>query len=780
MNDILVITQSGLNAAANANAGGFLIDILQFKIGDSTIAPTTSDTDIKGDILYAGNIAFVEVASEATARFTCDLPAEILGVTTDLSLKEIGLYLDSNVMFARGVFSNPPIKMPGIALRISAIITATNCDLTVINVGIGEFSSIPATAFVRRLPNPALCQHNAIAVLDQADNPVAQYSGSIAIRYGAGNSRWGFIGYDLVYNGNPDGFGITPSTLTIDMLTSHVTFLDNETVIIQVITGPGVGESRRFRYQELNKNFVEAEDSPFTSVSIASVIAVWKKQGGISSTFYGDLLPPRKGIPKDWVLICGDPDPKKPEWAPPYTGGDSITTLYYPPSRLVFKLIYLTGDGKKFDFDLNLTDNMFPENVCYTLVSLQGILQTRQAYEIRGTKIVFSEPPNPGMAIEIWLAYREVSSGNRIKCQTFPFVISATTVYKLVGSDLPLTKENIFVSLGGLKQFNNSYNYDATTNELTFTELPPEGTKMEVTTLTSMTVDGYSSHLHNYDFYSTDTDLTELPLAEVPESKEYIFINVSGIYLHRDNYSLQGNRVILSSFIKKGRPISVTLVKNKIATGTLATNLSGVVVDGLLNVDNLQLIRHNAYPVIIPLPRLIVKGGPGIDVKGEYPYYTISSSLADGLKSSSSSRFSTLHSSEDSEEIMYTYRLHYTESILVQVTADFSARLGPGFMSTNGGEYIEYVIGFRLAGNREPVYGRRIKGSGHGGFSYLTGSEFAYANASLSQIFDFILDNNPSGYVDLIAKMRVKNGRISDYKSLLTINFNSLTLPNFK
>lgn len=117
--------------------------------------------------------------------------------------------------------------------------------------------------------------------------------------------------------------------------------------------------------------------------------------------------------------------------------------------------------------------------------------------------------------------------------------------------------------------------------------------------------------------------------------------------------------------------------------------------------------------------------------------------------------------------------------MVIQVLVDFAAILGPGFVSPDGLEIMQYVIGFRTTSAREPEYGRDIKGTGEAGFSSLPGSsnERAFSNASLSQVFEVNKENIPAGYIDVVVRMRVRNANISKYGSKLTLNFNIVGTP---
>ena len=143
--------------------------------------------------------------------------------------------------------------------------------------------------------------------------------------------------------------------------------------------------------------------------------------------------------------------------------------------------------------------------------------------------------------------------------------------------------------------------------------------------------------------------------------------------------------------------------------------------------------------------------------------------------------FNNQHRIVNAEEIIYTQRVNFKGDVIVKATADFNARLGPGFTSANGLENIEFVLGFRTHSLNEPEYGRNIKGTGSSGFNVTNPEQqgtYAYADKSITQSWNVLKANNPTGAIEIVAKMRVRNGRVSDYGSALTINLVVDVSPN--
>ena len=241
--NVLQITQDGLDAIADANAGGFLINVTNFMVGSSSTAPTIDDKALEGTIYYAGAISVVEVISSGVAQFTLDLPP---GNTASYVITELGLFLDNGVMFARGVFANPTEKDTTVGVRLFAIVTATNCNLTTINATLGDVYSIPSVAMVATLPAPNTSSCNTIAVMDLNYNLDNTSAGSIAIKYGEGGLMWSFLGYSRLYFGAPDsatGQILTAKQFNVAAMIANAkpAFVNNELVVVQVVSGSGQG-----------------------------------------------------------------------------------------------------------------------------------------------------------------------------------------------------------------------------------------------------------------------------------------------------------------------------------------------------------------------------------------------------------------------------------------------------------------------------------------------------------------------------------------------------------
>jgi hypothetical protein len=421
--------------------------------------------------------------------------------------------------------------------------------------------------------------------------------------------------------------------------------------------------------------------------------------------------------------------------------------------------------------------------------------------------LLFSENLPIGAEVELWYAYRETdttnnsaNTGARTIAKTFKrgdnLLQNGDRKFYLYdpdgnpATDIPDSSDSLFVSIGGIKQFNNTFSYVASASPAPYIEFhdkPPVSVAIEVTTLHQQTRTDTRDCcvLINNDFYSYDNPIADIELSDIPNTantgesvNSYVFVNVSGVYIHRDKYTVIGNRILFSNMIAKRRPISVTFLKNMTVNGSQSTDLRGVVTNGLVSSDYIYLERHGQLPVKMPIPRVNIQSGDGILVSGSYPDIVLSlSPNSSQANQAFSGRHIDLYSQEDVEEIIYTYRFSYKRPVLLMLTCDFSCRLGPGFMSQYGREYIEYSIGVRSGAGREPAYGRRIKGTGEAGFSYLSktsdnayDADYAYANASISDSYEFRPTTASGGYVDVVARMRVLNAAITEVHSYLSAN----------
>ena len=276
MTDKLILQDAGLRAINNANAGGILVDPVFFRGGDSGLSPLMENaTDILGNVLIQGGIHHVEVASANSARFFFTLDGN--SVEQETEIKELCVYLSGDILLGRCVFTEPVILVPNELYEISVVLATTRADLSTINVALGDYESVPVTPFLYRLPAPAATQFNTIMVANGIQNTAGGDSPVMAMRHGAGAFQWGFTDHTRVYSAKPKT--ATTSSFTI---TSSVTFVDKERVIVHVVAGTGLGQTRRFYFEASNSSFIEADGRNLVDLANCT-IAIWRAKSGAVS-----------------------------------------------------------------------------------------------------------------------------------------------------------------------------------------------------------------------------------------------------------------------------------------------------------------------------------------------------------------------------------------------------------------------------------------------------------------------------------------------------------------
>tara|TARA_B100000700_G_scaffold101966_1_gene114993 strand:+ start:44419 stop:46740 length:2322 start_codon:yes stop_codon:yes gene_type:complete len=770
--NVIHITDLGLRAANNAKKGGVLINVVTFKLGDSSEQTRDTDEDIRGETLYKGSIYLIEVLDTHAVRFTFELPDHAIP-EDGLYIREVGLFMDDNLMFGRCVFEQPYFLHEKRGARLHAVLVTTRVDPGVINVNMGELASLPSTPSVDRLPDPETGYCNTLAVLNMIDNSDGTTSPGYAIRYGPGSLLWGFCGFDRVFSGNPDA-GATGEEFRVEALTAAMRFRNGEVVIAHVISGPARGASRKFYYVMGTDSFVDKDGVPVAGLDEGGVIAIWRRIEG--STNGGAEYPPKMaGVPPDWVLTRGVGN--LPVWAPPRNTGQNMNTLYVSPGKLRISTLNDVGTGQSHRYSLG---NVVLKDVNHCITALGGVTQHKSAYDVTGSELEFADSIPPHASIDARLITKEPGSGTYTEIVTDSYIGDGEKRrFKL--SEPVESSEYVFSYIRGLLQATTSYTYDPSTQEIVFVSPPSEGLSIEFSSLVLRQEEGYSTTVLSTTVITVgDTLFVELPVE--PQSKDHTFVSISGTHIHRDLYTVVDNKVVLSSAARGGLEIEVVVFHNILSDGTPQSNLKGVVTDAVLTSKSLKLLRHDTHPVVLPIPTVDLVAGNGIKVSGQHPVYKIESTLAQQFNETTNFKVSTLRRQEDSEEIIYTYRVNLTSDLMLQVSVDFSAVLGPGFISPDGMELMQYVIGFRTTSSREPDYGRDIKGTGEAGFSSLSGNtnERAFSNASLTQVFDVVRDNIPAGYIDIVARMRVRHANISKYGSKLGMNFNIIGSPLIK
>jgi len=130
-------------------------------------------------------------------------------------------------------------------------------------------------------------------VLDELTDYHGKPSGSLAVKFGSGSLNWAFVGYTRMYTGVPESVSST-SDFNLDIESSAGFWLnDNEVVIVQIISGPGAGESRKVKYNKTSA--FEVLEKPFSALTAQSNLSIWRS--------YKNLLPTRSPEIPDYFML---------------------------------------------------------------------------------------------------------------------------------------------------------------------------------------------------------------------------------------------------------------------------------------------------------------------------------------------------------------------------------------------------------------------------------------------------------------------------------------------
>jgi hypothetical protein len=768
MTDKLILQDVGLRAIQNANAGGILVDPVFFRGGDSGLSPTIENaTDILGNTLIQGSIHHVEVASANSARFFFVLDGNSVEVETEI--KELCVYLTGEVLLGRCVFSEPIVLIPNELYEISVVMTSTRGDLTTINVAYGDYESLPMTAFLYRLPAPAATQFNGILVANGKVNSAGGDSPVLAMRSGAGAFQWGFTDHTRVYSAKPKT--ATTSSFTI---TSSQVFVDKEVVIVHVVAGTGQGQTRRFYYEAANGSFIESDGRNLTDLANCT-IAVWRQTGG-SQLGGGSGLPDKTNVPEDWVLISGPGE--APVWGPQKSGAKVLNTLYTAPGRLDINILNYIGNGQEARYSIG---DLIVENANFVYPALGGVTQHRTAFDVNASEVEFAEKISAAVPIDLRIFTKASSTGTRLEFTSDHHTGDGQKVRFKMSQPIADVKF-LFAFLAGTLQQMSAYTYDPQTNEIVFAEPPLAGLPLELRSFRQVLATGYSTRITTQTYMITGETLY-LVLPFKPQTKEQVFLSHQGTHVHDDLYTIVEDTLILTGSLQDGVEVEVLIFDNVEAQGTENTNLKGVVYDGFLSYKSLKLLRHGMSPITLPIPAPNFEAGDGIRLTGQYPTLRIENTYAAAAQDDPITVHTNLITEKNANQVLATHRVEVENNMLIQVSCDFSVRLGPGFMSTQGLENIEFVVGMRSTNTKEPDYGKQIIGTGQAGFSSITGTEnaaaMAYANASMTRIFEIEKDNHPAGFVEVVGKMRINNANVSQFPALLTLNISVTKIPKW-
>jgi len=163
----------------------------------------------------------------------------------------------------------------------------------------------------------------------------------------------------------------------------------------------------------------------------------------------------------------------------------SNTAVATPPATaaIVTSVDTFTANGTGQTFVLSQT----PYNINATVVNINGATQQKSSYTLSGNTITLSEIVPNGTIIEVSTNYNAANTGTNsgaLVSTVDAFTANGnTTIFTL--SSAPVNKNYTFVNIDGIDQQKSTYSI--TGNVITFSTAPPNGTSVEITSISSQT-----------------------------------------------------------------------------------------------------------------------------------------------------------------------------------------------------------------------------------------------------------------------------------------------------
>jgi len=549
----IVVTDQGLQAIRNADAGGFLIDLTDFKLTEETnFTPNVLDNTLAGNPIYTGKISNIEALGSSSIKLTLSLPKNF-PTSGSVFISEVGIYLVSGELFAHGKLSSPFEKTSEFGFDIYVIVSAARLG-DVINVTDARSCSIAATPHVRTLLSPQESLQNAVSVLDEGTDYRGNPTGSLAVKFGSGSIHWSFIGYHRVFSGSP-GSVTNSGSFNLDIETQAGFWLnDNEIVIVQVISGPGAGESRKVRYNKIS-SFTVLEKN-FSSLSSQSVVSIWRKDY--------EVLPSRDpSIPDHFMLMKGT-----------NTWGEQVTLA--PAGALLPYRFSVRGNGTDFlDIPVSTISHLdtlvTPESLT---VHRNGKVVSPSQYALlynaqgRPYKIQFASATLLTETYDILIfSYDATSTGASVYLYEAVYSANAETTFAL-----PIIPDTVE---GGLLAYLDGElvtNYTIVGASAVFSS--PVVGELALVPFASYKELGISARLHRVTVTATSGQLSVGSGTTISQKKDTL-VYVNGKYVKKDLYKIQNNTDILfNEPLASGDLVDITVFYSDIVT-PISTTVSG-------------------------------------------------------------------------------------------------------------------------------------------------------------------------------------------------------------
>ncbi|QYW03077.1 hypothetical protein pEaSNUABM14_00117 [Erwinia phage pEa_SNUABM_14] len=761
--DALRLTPQGEQAVANANAGGIAVQPVSFKAGDYIGSnPSEVPEQLLGNELASGALSYVQVLSENSARFIFDIK---LTYAAGEQLKRVGelmIMLKDNRPFGHVVLQEPIIAVPNSVSRVSLLIHLTQDVQKILAVEMADYTSIPSVATLENLPSLNDNVFNVVSVLDMHINSDGSKSPGQASRYGAGSYYWAFSEHDRVFSGQITSTGfINANTFKIPSLTS---LKEGETVLVQTIAGTGAGACRHFKYT--NQQLVNL-DSAIPFVSAQTSIAVWRRITNPTTPSAGIPWPANNDVPSTWGLMRGADN--EPYWGP--VGGSRQTTasLFVPPGKMLFSSVVTTATPDALRYQL--TEIL--DSSTDLFVGTSGVLQPRTAYSVQEDQLLLSSYPEQQMLLDLRQFRIEPSQGHVVLFELYEGVGDGQTTQFSLGSQVIESADMVFCVVGSTWQPSTVYKIN-NGNKITLTQAIPSGQKYSFYVARYEERANWSTRMRVSQYrlpYDADTYI--LPTS--PLNKAHVVATMGGLTIHPSDFTVVGNSLQTVSPIPADTLVEITIFENVMAVGSKDSSVDGVIIDVIPTPTGFMFKRQGLSPIDVPMfvPEIIQ--GEGIKISGEWPNITISNTQALAEEADPKNMYNIHQDVEDSEELTITQRIEFKKGVMLTCVADFQCQLGPGFKATSGKEHIEYVLSYKTPGLAEAEYGRGLKGTGSSGFNVVDSTEnlteiIAYSNVSITQMLVVLAENQPQGFIDIVAKVRISNAQITSYGSKLIGN----------
>ncbi len=526
----IVTTDAGRNATANADQGGFLVDLVSFAVTERDVAQlSVADTALEGTPVFSGDIQSIEVVSAATVRCLLYIPPG-KPITGNWNLREIGIYLKTGELFGHGRFRTPFVKSGEFGVRIYVYVTCARLG-EVVNLAVGSTVSLDS-GLVRGLPDPGVCGTNAIVVQDGSTVDALTSAGNLAVRYGATGAKWAFLGHDLVYRGIPSSVG--PNFLGLDPTVKGGFWVnDNEVVTIHISSGHGAGESRRCRFTKDDNKFTVLEKN-FSNLGLDSIFNVWRETK--------HQLPSRTAdIPEYFMLGHGRNTWKKEL--------DSVATATYDLSQMQIQFI---GNGTAtYNFPAAIPTSALTKHEMQVFVN--GERQGVDDFNILVRSLSFTLPPAVGDEVCVVCYNHVTSTGSALVFLSadYPVYTAGTRLFQL--PNIPDNKDRLMVFVNNL--FVHPSHFNLIGSAVKFTDLDPVGV-VSVVVASCFAEKGAKSEVTQINAHVTSgtVDIT-VPVTKF--EKRNTFVHVEGKLITQDLYTTSNGKITFKTAISQDADVQV-------------------------------------------------------------------------------------------------------------------------------------------------------------------------------------------------------------------------------